>query len=75
MSLTTAFIPTYIPEMYAIEQVLERYPNANRQKRGINTLAKVMNLLCAVIKSLPASIVQRIADRQWLYLRFRRNRI
>ena len=63
--ITLAFIPPYTPEMNPIEQIWREIRTRGFKNEVFDTLEKVVDRLCDVIKNLPASVIQHITGRQW----------
>ena len=68
--ITLAFIPPYTPEMNPIEQIWKEIRKRGFRNEVFQTLEKVVDRLCDVIKKLPASVIQSITGRQWIMSMF-----
>ena len=68
--ITLAFIPPYTPEMNPIEQIWREIRTRGFRNEVFDTLEKVVDRLCDVIKNLPASVIQHITGRQWIMSMF-----
>ena len=60
------FIPPYTPEMNPIEQIWKEIRKLGFRNEVFQTLNKVVDRLCATIRSLSASTIQSITARQWI---------
>ena len=63
--ITLAFIPPYTPEMNPTEQIWGKIRTQGFRNKVFDTLERVVDRLCDVIKNLPASVIQHITGRQW----------
>ena len=64
------FIPPYTPEMNPIEQIWKEIRKLGFRNEVFQTLNKVVDRLCATIRSLSASTIQSITARQWIIKAF-----
>ena len=64
--ITLAFIPPYTPEMNPIEQIWKEIRKRGFRNEVFQTLEKVVDRMCDVIKNLPVSVIQSITGRQWI---------
>lgn len=65
-----AFIPPYTPEMNPIEQIWKEIRKRGFRNEIFDTLAKVVDRLCDVIKNLPDAVIRSITGRQWVLSMF-----
>ena len=68
--ITLAFIPPYTPVMNPIEQIWKEIRKRGFRNEVFQTLEKVVERLCDVIKNLSASVIQSITGRQWILSMF-----
>lgn len=59
-------LPPYTPEMNPIEQIWAWIRLHGFRNEVFQTLTKVVDRLCATIRSLSAATVKSIAHRDWL---------
>lgn len=60
------FIPPYTPEMNPIEQIWEELREKGFRNEVFQTLDKVVDRLCDVIRCLSADTVKSIIGRDWI---------
>lgn len=65
-NIRIAHIPPYTPEMNPIEQIWKEIRTRGFKNEVFQTLEKVVDRLCEVIRNLPASVIQSITRRQWI---------
>ena len=65
-NIRIAHIPPYTPEMNPIEQIWKELRKRGFKNEVFQTLKKVVDRLCEVIRNLPASVIQSITCRQWI---------
>lgn len=65
-NIRIAHIPPYTPEMNPIEQIWKEIRKRGFKNEVFQTLKKVVDRLCEVIRHLPASVIQSITCRQWI---------
>ena len=65
-----AFIPPYTPEMNPIEQIWKEIRKRGFKNEVFQTLEKVVDRLCEVIRNLPAGVIKSVTGRQWIISMF-----
>lgn len=64
------FIPPYTPEMNPIEQIWKEIRKLGFRNEVFQSLNKVVDRLCATIKSISSSTIKSITARQWIIKAF-----
>ncbi len=59
-------IPPYTPEMNPIEQIWKEIRKRGFKNEVFDTLAKVVDRLCDVIRDLPKTVIHSITGRDWI---------